>query len=148
MLSTQAIGFLGQDAVIKEVNGKQVVNFSIAHSEKYKNAAGTQVESTTWVECSFWSESKVSEFLKKGTQVFIAGTPEARAWNDKDGNPRGTIHVRVSKIELLGSGKAAAPVENTVSNTPEPQKKDKKTAKEKVLEEAGLSNGPVDDLPF
>ena len=32
MLKTQAIGHLGNDAVVNNVNGKNVINFNVAHS--------------------------------------------------------------------------------------------------------------------
>jgi hypothetical protein len=37
MLQIQAIGYLGKDAIISNKNGKSVINFSIAHTEKFKN---------------------------------------------------------------------------------------------------------------
>ena len=40
MIKMQVIGHLGQDATVNNVNGKSVINFSVAHSEKYKNKDG------------------------------------------------------------------------------------------------------------
>ena len=36
MLKLQSICRLGQDAVVNNVNGRTVINFSAAYSEKYK----------------------------------------------------------------------------------------------------------------
>ena len=36
MIKLQVIGNLGRDAVMNNVNGKTVINFTVAHSEKYK----------------------------------------------------------------------------------------------------------------
>ena len=55
MLKLQLIGNLGQDAVVNNVGGKNVINFSVAHTEKYKNSEGTEVSKTTWVSCAYWS---------------------------------------------------------------------------------------------
>lgn len=105
MITMQAIGYLGNDATIKEVNGKKVTNFSIAHTEKYKNKDGTQMEKTTWVECSNWDNENLAPYLKKGTHVYVSGTPESRAWVSKDGEVASNLHVRVIKLELLSSSK-------------------------------------------
>ena len=40
MIKLQVIGNLGADCIQKEVNGKTVINFNVAHSEKYKDAQG------------------------------------------------------------------------------------------------------------
>ena len=37
MIKMQIIGHLGQDSQVNDVNGKKVINFSVAHSEKFKN---------------------------------------------------------------------------------------------------------------
>ena len=56
MIKLQAIGHLGKDATTNAVNGKNVINFSVAHTEKYKDQQGNQKEKTVWVECSYWTE--------------------------------------------------------------------------------------------
>ena len=133
MLNITAIGFLGNDAILKEVNGKKVTNFSIAHSEKYKNAEGMQVEKTTWIECSMWDSENVSKYLKKGTQVHITGTPDARAYKNKQDEACASLHVRVVRMELLG----AAPKNDAVQNEAS-----------KVTEKAQAPVHADDDLPF
>ncbi|KAK6020162.1 hypothetical protein OSTOST_14189, partial [Ostertagia ostertagi] len=46
----QIIGHLGKDCIVNTVNGKNVINFTVAHTEKYKDSQGNQQERTTWVE--------------------------------------------------------------------------------------------------
>ena len=36
MIRISVIGRLGQDATVNNVNGKNVINFSVAYSEKFK----------------------------------------------------------------------------------------------------------------
>ena len=70
MLKISLIGRLGQDAMVNTVNGKTVINFSVAHSEKFKNQQGEDVDKTTWVSCAYWTDkSNVSNYLKKGTLI-------------------------------------------------------------------------------
>ena len=53
MIRISVIGRLGQDAQVNNVNGKSVINFSVAYSEKFKNQQGEDTERTTWVSCAY-----------------------------------------------------------------------------------------------
>lgn len=104
MIKTQVIGHLGKDAVVNNVNGKTVINFSVAHTEKFKDVNGNQKEKTTWVDCSNWTEkTAIAPYLKKGTQVFVEGTPDSKAYLTQDNKAGSTLTVRVSNIQLLGN---------------------------------------------
>lgn len=104
MIKLQVIGNLGKDCIVKEVNGKTVINFSVAHSERYKDAQGNLKERTTWVECAYWSDrTAISPYLTKGTTVYAEGTPEADAYMNKDNQAAATLRMRVQNIQLLGS---------------------------------------------
>lgn len=73
MLVLEAIGNLGADAIIKDLNGQKYIAFSVAHTESYKDSQGQRHERTTWVSCLKYGESQVINYLKKGTRVFIRG---------------------------------------------------------------------------
>lgn len=104
MIKLQAIGFLGKDAITNNVNGKTVINFSVAHTEKYKDAAGNQQSKTIWVECSWWTDkTAIVPYLLKGTQVYVEGQPEVRQWTGQDGKPGANLSLRVQNVQLLGS---------------------------------------------
>jgi single-strand DNA-binding protein len=105
MLKIQLIGRLGQDSVVNDVNGKKVVNFSVAHTEKYKNNQGGEVNKTTWVSCAYWTDKlNISNYLKKGTSVYVEGKPEVKTYTDKNsGNILPQLSMRVSSIQLLAS---------------------------------------------
>ena len=76
MIKLQAIGHLGKDCVVNTVNGKSVINFTVAHSEKFKDASGVQKDRTIWVDCAYWTDrTAVAPYLKKGTQVYVEGNP-------------------------------------------------------------------------
>lgn len=103
MIKLQIIGNLGKDCIVKEVNGKNVINFSVAHTERYKDAQGTPKERTTWVECAYWTDKTgVAPYLTKGKTVYAEGSPEADAYMNKDNQPSGTLRMRVQNIQLVG----------------------------------------------
>ena len=116
MIKLQLIGHLGQDATVNEVNGRKVINFSVAHSEKYKNKENVEVTRTTWASCAYWTEkTNLSLYLKKGTQVYIEGFTEAKTYRNSNTNEvMPQLSVRVASVQLLSSGNRAS--EQTQSN--------------------------------
>ncbi|TDX00590.1 single-stranded DNA-binding protein [Dinghuibacter silviterrae] len=103
MIKLQIVGNLGRDGVLKEVNGKNVINFSVAHTERFRDASGNQQERTTWVDCSYWTDrTGVAPYLKKGTLVYAEGTPTAEAYTGRDGNAGVALRLRVFSLQLLG----------------------------------------------
>lgn len=104
MIKLQVIGNLGKDCIVKEINGKNVINFSVAHTERYKDSQGNLKERTTWVECAYWTDrTAISPYLTKGTTVYAEGSPEADAYMNKDNQAAATLRMRVQNIQLLGS---------------------------------------------
>lgn len=146
MIKMQVIGRLGKDCVVNTVNGKNVMNFTVAHSEKYRDSQGNQQEKTIWVDCAYWSDrTAVAQYLTKGTQVFVEGQPEARSFQRNDGTPGASLSLRVREVQLLGS-------KNDSSSGGSYQSNNASSAM------GGSSSGnipspsditePVDDLPF
>lgn len=104
MIKMQVIGHLGRDCTTNLVNGKSVMNFAVAHSEKFKDAQGNQKEKTLWVDCSYWSErTAIAPYLKKGTQVYVEGQPDLRTYSKQDGSFAASLVLRVGQIQLLGN---------------------------------------------
>jgi single-strand DNA-binding protein len=139
MIKLQVIGNLGKDCLTNSVNGKSVMNFNVAHTEKYKDASGQQKERTTWVECAYWSDrTAVAPYLRKGTQVYVEGTPEVRTFTRNDGTFGASLTLRVLTVQLLGGGRSEG------GSYPSDQQ---------AVSTGGISvpseiTEPVDDLPF
>ena len=115
MIKLQIVGNLGKDCIVKEVNGKNVINFSVAHTERFKDSTGTPRERTTWVECAYWTDrTAVAPYLKKGQLVFAEGSPEAEGYMNKENQAAATLRMRVREIQLLG-GRADGSPGNTSS---------------------------------
>ena len=103
MIKLQVIGHLGKDCLTNTVNGKNVINFSVANTERYRDAQGNTKEKTTWVECAYWTDrTAVAPYLKKGTLVYVEGTPEARSYPKNDGTTGVSLTMRVNSVQLLG----------------------------------------------
>ncbi len=142
MIKLQIVGNLGKDCIVKEVNGKNVINFSVAHTEKFKDSTGATKERTTWVECAYWTErTGIAPYLKKGQMVYAEGSPEADGYLNKDNQPAATLRMRVREVQLLGgrtdnnaSGAVAGQQTNVARSQPKPVAAD-------VADD-------TDDLPF
>lgn len=143
MIKMQIIGNLGKDCVVNTVNGKNVINFNVAHTEKYKDSQGNNQEKTAWVDCAWWTDrTAVAQYLTKGKQVYVEGQPEARSFQRNDGTPGSSLSLRVRDLQLLGgrgdSGGSSMPAaSNTASSA----------AGSSVPSPSDITE-PVDDLPF
>lgn len=109
LLKMNIIGHLGQDAEVKEFSGNYVINFSVAHTSKRKGKNNEEISTTTWIRCSYWKDSqdktKVANYLKKGTQVFVEGLPSAVHFSTNNGEVVSRLECRVYDLILLGSSK-------------------------------------------
>ena len=145
MLQVEIIGNIGNDAQVKDFNGKKYIAFNVAHSEKFKNQQGVETERTTWVSVLKPGESAVAQYLKKGTPVFVRGDLSVKAYKDNAGNWQVGVNCLAREVQLLPGGKRdqnagtqqevpAEPATNTnVSSAP-------------AASETGEGN--ADDLPF
>lgn len=103
MLKIQLCGHLGQDALIKEINGAKVINFSIADSVRYKDKDGNKSERTTWVNCLQWTENtKIVQYMTKGRLIFAEGYPSANTFKNKEGVQMVGLNCRVFNLQLIG----------------------------------------------
>ena len=113
------VGNLGKDPDVRRLNsGDQVVSFSVATSETWRDkASGERKERTEWHNVVIFNENlgKVAEqYCKKGTKVYIEGQLQTRKWQDQSGADRYTTEVVLQRfrgeMQLLDSRAAAARV--------------------------------------
>lgn len=113
MIKLQIIGHLGKNAVENFVNGKAVLNFSVAHNQRYKNAQGVQQERTVWADCAMWGSNAIGPYLLQGTHVFVEGTPYIELYNNGEGLPAAALKLRVTNVQLLSAAPKSAEEEKT-----------------------------------
>ena len=99
MWFSSVAGNVGKDAELKQAGGDQVLEFSVASTEKVK---GEDV--TTWIRCTIWGKraASLAQYVKKGSAVTVNGSTTERAFTDKTGAKRTAIEMRVSDIKLQG----------------------------------------------
>ena len=139
----QVIGNLGKDCLTNTVNGKSVINFNVAHTEKFKDNSGAQKDKTIWVECAYWTDrTAVAAYLKKGTQVYVEGTPDVRTYAKNDGTTGVSLSLRVFSVQLLG-GKG-----NDSGSGPSDNYSSSQSNSNTHVQSNNEVTESVDDLPF
>src|SRR5258705_11979605 len=115
------IGRLTRDPEIRTTTaGLNVASFSIATSFNWTDTAGQKKEQTEFHNIVAWRKLAdiVSQYLKKGSQVYLEGRLQTRSWDDKtSGQKRYRTEITADNMIMLGrpSGSTASP-----SNTSQP----------------------------
>jgi single-strand DNA-binding protein len=147
MLKMQIIGHLGKDCVVNTVNGKNVINFTVAHTEKY-TSQGAQQEKTTWVDCAYWTDrTTIAQYLTKGKQVYAEGIPELKTYQRNDGTPGASLTLRVRDIQLLG-GRGDSGGNPSYGNNYSNTASNQTSGSSSNIPSANEITEPIDDLPF
>jgi single-strand DNA-binding protein len=100
------VGNLGADPDTRYMpSGNAVTNISVATSESWNDKeTGEKQEKTEWHRVVFFGRLAeiVSEYLKKGSQVYVEGKLQTRKWEDKEGNERWTTEIVANQMQMLG----------------------------------------------
>ncbi len=106
------LGNLGADPDARFMpNGNAVTNISVATSESWiDKESGDRQERTEWHRVAFFGRLAeiASEYLKKGSQVYIEGKLRTRKWEDKEGNDRWTTEIIANEMQMLGERMTSA----------------------------------------
>ena len=104
MNKAMVIGNLGNDPEIRYTQkGAAVATFSVATTERWKDADGVQQEHTEWHKIVAWKglAEICGDHLKKGSKVYIEGKMQTRKW-EENGNIRYTTEIIAKSMEMLG----------------------------------------------
>lgn len=104
MIKLLLLGHLGNDAVVNNVTGRNVINFQVCHSDKYKDSQGSEINKSVWVSCAYWTDkTNIAQYLQKGTRIYVEGQPDIKMYRNSAGENKSNITCRVISIQLLGS---------------------------------------------
>jgi single-strand DNA-binding protein len=95
------IGRLGRDPETRYMpSGDAVTNFNIAVGWKSKDKEGAE-----WVSISAFGKLAeiCSQYLKKGSQVFISGRMKTEEYTDKEGIKKYSTKIVADQMQMLGS---------------------------------------------
>jgi single-strand DNA-binding protein len=100
------VGNLGADPETRAMpSGSSVANLRIATSESWRDkTSGEQQERTEWHRVALFGRLAeiASEYLRKGSQVYIEGSLRTRKWQDKQGQERYSTEIVGNELQMLG----------------------------------------------
>lgn len=106
------IGNLGKDPEVRYMaNGQAVANVTLATSENWKDKnTGEQQERTEWHRVVFFRRLAeiASEYLKKGSRIYVEGKLQTRKWQDNQGQDRYTTEIVANEMQMLDSRSGAS----------------------------------------
>ncbi len=132
----QLIGNLGGDP--KSITGKDGQSFitvTLATNESFKQNEEWKSRVEWHQLLMFGKLTKVADYLKKGSQVYIEGILRSNHWTDSDDNNRQSLSIVVNNIQLLSQPKSADETSN-------------KNAERHVAEMREMLQEPSEDVPF
>ena len=106
----QIIGNLGADPEMRfTASGQAVATFNVAVNRRYQTRDGERREETEWVRGVAWARlaETTSQYLTKGSQIYLEGRLQTRQWEDRAGQRRYTTEGVANDVQFLdrrGSG--------------------------------------------
>ena len=101
------LGNLTRDVELRHTqNGMALAKFGMAINRKWSQN-GEQKESTCFVDLTAWGKQAelLSQYVKKGSQLFIEGRLEYSTWESQEGGKRSKLEVVVENFQFVGSAR-------------------------------------------
>ena len=98
------IGNAGNDAELRYTpNGDGVASFSLAVGNRYTNREGQQIDETEWFRVTSWGRSAefVSNYIKKGMQVYVEGRLSHSIYQDNAGETKISLEVNARDVQIV-----------------------------------------------
>ena len=98
------IGRLGRDPELKYTQaGAPVCTLNVATDESYTDNSGQRVEKAEWHRVVVFQKAaeNCSQYLAKGSLVFIEGSLQTRKWQDQQGQDRYVTEIRAHRVQFI-----------------------------------------------
>ncbi|MCL5074586.1 MAG: single-stranded DNA-binding protein [Chloroflexi bacterium] len=111
------IGNVGREPEMRYTpNGNPVTTFSVAASRRWTTPEGEQRDETEWFNVVAWNKlaETCSQYLAKGSKVYIEGRLQTRSWETPEGQKRYRTEVVANTMIMLDSRqRGPAPAEES-----------------------------------
>ena len=100
------IGNLTRDPELRYTpSGTAVADMSMAINRRYTTASGDKKEETCFVDVTLWARRAevASQYLKKGSPVFVEGRLHLDKWENSEGQKRSKLKVIAENFQFMGS---------------------------------------------
>lgn len=139
------VGHVGSDPERKDTGTMTIARFSVAVSERRKDA-----EHTEWFRCTAFDRTAeiACEYVTKGALVGVEGRLRTREY-EKDGERKFMTELLVDNLRLLGKRSDSAGSTDRPAPAPAPARRDRPAAKPaQSTRRAASEDGFDDDIPF
>ena len=117
------VGNLGNDPEVRYANnGNAIANVNIATSSGWRDKqSGEMQERTEWHRVVFFTRLAeiVSQYLRKGSKIYVEGSLRTRKWQDKNGQERYTTEIVATEMQML-DGKGSNNMDTYDQQKPQP----------------------------
>lgn len=112
------LGNLGADPEMRTAGSTVVTSVRLATNEVYLDKTGNKQTITEWHDLEFWGKQAelAKNYLKKGSAIFVEGRIKSDTWEDKEGNKRKTVRIRVLNFNFLDKSDSAERSEHSGSS--------------------------------
>jgi single-strand DNA-binding protein len=141
------MGNLTRDPEVRHTpKGSAVADFAIAVNRTWTNDNGQKQEEVTFVDVVLWARLAeiASQYLTKGSPVFVEGRLQLEQWDDKQtGQKRSRMRVVGESLQMLGGKKEGE------GQSPRQEQRQRPTAQAQQRQAPATSDGMDDqDIPF
>lgn len=132
-------------------SGMKVCNFSVATNRVWKDKNGAKQESVDYHNVVIFGRSAevASQYLKKGSGVYIEGRMQTRSWDSADGQKKYRTEIIADRFQFGPKSGGSSSVNNSSNSTNADEfgldDKSSKTAKK--VEKSGSNQDDAIDYP-
>jgi single-strand DNA-binding protein len=145
------IGRIGADAESRVTqNGTPVSRLSLAMNRQWIDSNQQVHEETDWISVVIWNKEKLSEYLSRGSRLYIEGRLQTRSYEDDGGVKRYITEVIAQSVVLLGGSSNGNGNGSASRNRADGQQKVGKAAAKRQSRAAELESEESDttQVPF
>lgn len=135
MLKATLIGNLGNDPDLRySANGSGLLRFNVASNFRTRTPEGEYQDKTEWVRVTVTGNraESLSQYLRKGSRVYVEGRLEARPWTDQQGQIRAGLEVLANEVQFMDTG----------------NREQRQPVAAGSQQQQGSDDGDLDSLPF
>lgn len=145
------MGNLTRDVELRYTpSGHAVTDIGLAVNDRRKNQNDEWVEETTFVDVTLWGRTAevASEYLSKGSPVFIEGRLKFDSW-ETDGQKRSKLRVVGERMQMVGGRGSGGGSRHDESEFSRPTSSDTGGSSTGSQNQTTVPSGPPDEeIPF
>lgn len=143
------IGRLTRDPETRTTpNGQNVASFGVATNRVWKDKEGNRQEKVEYHNVVVWGKLAdiCSQYLHKGSRLYLEGRLQTREWEGQDGIKRYRTEIIAENMIMLDTKAAASQVTATPESEPAPEPVSEPVPEPK--EENSGEEVKIEDIPF